>query len=362
MDQYSVRLKDMDDDLQGFVDEGADAQQWLARSLQLVNWGIAAWERRVEVRDGSAWKTAMGEAKALRRLEMPATTFDNDAIGYVAALGIRDNWDNMTEGDREWCVDTVIREICRESDSTDYMVHVSNNPMKADRPAAYVLPKILALAPNDQIVLSAVSSAITHTSKQVALWCAEGAAHYLVPRDEELLLRCAGAFAMSARLKVAQEYRDRASSQENRNRGKRASNVWGRLSRWVRALLPRQKQRPADEDITRVQSHVTGVREAFLSSSINAEDEIRSLDLSTGPARLVVVPISSMLTSVPGTTLAKDFHRKMAEAVIESRTARCEDGSPDWRFGSNLTMVKQVCEFVLKLPSRRSPVLLPALS
>ena len=348
--QYSVRLKDMDDDLQDFVDEGADAQQWLARSLQLVNWGITTWKRRGEACDGSAWKTAMDEAKKLQQLEVPATIFDDDAIGYVAALGIRDNWGDMMEEDREWCIDTVIREIHRESDSNDYIVHVSNNPMKADRPGAYVLPKMLALAPNDPIVLAATSSAMTHTSEQVALWCAEGAAHYLVPGDEGLLLRCAGAFAMSARLQVEQEYRERAIVLENWNRGKQATNGWDRLSRWVKNILPRPKQRPEDGDVPRVQGNSIAVREAFLRSSIDAEEEIRSLDLSTGPARLVVLPISSMLTSVPGSTLAKDFHRNMAQAVVESRTARCEDRSLDWQFDSNLTMVKQVCEFVLKIP------------
>ena len=238
-----------------------------------------------------------------------------------------------------------------ESDSNDYIVHVSNNPMKADRPGAYVLPKMLALAPNDPIVLAATSSAMTHTSEQVALWCAEGAAHYLVPGDEGLLLRCAGAFAMSARLQVEQEYRERAIFLENRDRGKQATNGLKRLSRWVKNLLPRPKQRLEDGDVPRVQGNSIAVREAFLSSSIDAEEEIRSLDLSTGPARSVVMPISSILTSMPDSTLARDFHRNMAQAVVVSRTAQCEDQNVEWHFDSNLTMVKQVCEFILKLPS-----------
>ncbi len=137
---------------------------------------------------------------------------------------------------------------------------------------------------------------------------------------------------------------------ENRNRTEQASSGWSRLRRWVSNLLSRPKQLLEDEDAPRVQTHSTAVREAFLSSSIDAEKEIRSLDLRTGPARSVVVPISSVLTSVPDSTLARDFHQNMAQAVVISRTARHQDPSVDWQFDSNLAMVRRVCEFVLELP------------
>ena len=348
--QYSVRIKDMDDDLQNFVAEGAEGQEQVVSSLKLVNWGRTEWERRDEARDSATWKTAMVEAKKLQQLPSPATIFDDEAIGYVAALGIRDHWDDMVNDDRQWCVNTVIREIERECDSDDYMVHVSINPGKADRPAAYVLPKVLASVPNSELVLAAVSKALTHTSEQVALWCSEGARNYLTPEHETLLLRCAGALAMHARLQVEQEHRERMAFLENRNRTEQASSGWSRLRRWVSNLLSRPKQRLEDEDAPRVQTHSTAVREAFLSSSIDAEKEIRSLDLRTGPAMSVVVPISSVLTSVPDSTLARDFHQNMAQAVVISRTARHQDPSVDWRFDSNLAMVRRVCEFVLEIP------------
>ena len=349
--QYSVRITDMDDDLQNFVDEGADAQERVASSLQLFNWGITIWERRGEACDSTAWKSAVAEAKKLQRLETPGTIFADDAIGFVAALGIRDLWDDISNDDRQWCVNTIILEIERESDSNDYIVHVSNNPIKADRPAAYVLPKVLVSAPNDQLVLEAIFKAITHTSEQVALWCAEGVGHYLAPGHEGLLIRCAGAFAMHARFQVEQEQRERAAFLENWNRSEPPSNGWGRFRKWVSSLLSRPNQQLDDEDVLCVQTHLTAVKEDFLSSSIDAEKEIRSLDLSTEPARSVVMPISSMLTSMPDSTLARTFHQNMAQAVVVSRTAQCEDQNVDWHFDSNLTMVKQVCEFILKLPS-----------
>ena len=75
------------------------------------------------------------------------------------------------------------------------------------------------------------------------------------------------------------------------------------------------------------------------------------MDLSTGPVRSAVVPISSILASVPGSDWARDLHRNMAQAVVVSRTARHQDRIVGWQFRSNLAMVERVCEFVLKLPS-----------
>ncbi len=176
----------------------------------------------------------------------------------------------MANQDREWCIDTVILAIDGESDTNDYMVHMSNSPTKADRPAAYVLPKVLASAPNNQKVLAAISRAITHTSEQVALWCAQGVGHYLVQEQETLLLHCAGAFAMRARLQVEREVRERIPVQATQNRVNQADSGRSKARRWVSNLLRGSKRGIGDEDATCDQTPSTDVRVAFVSSSIDA--------------------------------------------------------------------------------------------
>ena len=59
--------------------------------------------------------------------------------------------------DRQWCLDTAIAEVGRECDSADYMVRVSDHTLQADRPAAFVLPLVLNMEPDNPQVLAAVA-------------------------------------------------------------------------------------------------------------------------------------------------------------------------------------------------------------
>ena len=344
---YSIRIKDMDEDLQNYLDDGAQEQEQVRISLQLLGWGRAEWERRHEDSDGTEWRTFFARAKDLQRRHQPATIFDGDAVGYVAALCIRDHWDEMAKDDRQWCLDTAILELERENDSSDPMVRMSVHAGKADRPAAYVLPKILASEPDNPDVLAAVATALTHTSEQVVLWCAEGVGNYLASDHQGLLFRCAGALTMRARLLIEHQLRERTAFLE---RQKRAAQARGRLNNRIGKLIAGAKRLFGDRDTEVPRTFSATVREAFLNLTIDPQVEIASLDLRTGPARSIVISVSSILASVPDSTLARDFHLSMSQAVVESKASRRQDRNVDWQFETNLAMVKRVCEFILTLP------------
>ena len=135
---YSIRIKEMDDDLQNYMDMSAQTNELVGVSLELLGWGRAEWEGHQHDGDVMPWSTALAQAKELQRGQQPATDFDHNAVGYVATLCIRDYWHEMATDDRQWCVDTVIAEVGREYDSTDQIVKVSNDTINADRPAAFV--------------------------------------------------------------------------------------------------------------------------------------------------------------------------------------------------------------------------------
>ena len=256
------------------------------------------------------------QAKDLQRRHQPATIFDGDAVGYVAALCIRDHWDEMAKDDRQWCLDTAILELERENDSNDPMVRMSVHAGKADRPAAYVLPKILASEPDNPDVLAAVATALTHTSEQVVLWCAEGVGNYLASDHQGLLFRCAGALTMRARLLIEHELRERTAFLE---RQKRAAQARGHLNNRIGKLIAGAKRLFGDRDTEVPRTFSATVREAFLNLTIDPQVEIASLDLGTGPARSIVISVSSILASVSDSTLARDFHLSMSQAVVESK-------------------------------------------
>ena len=155
------KINVQDQDLQQFVDSGAQMIEQLGASTWLTNWGLTKWENGSTSEDGT-WRTALEEAKERQLSEQPASffQFDSGAVGYVAAVCIRDHWHEMSGEEQQWCLGTAIAEVERECDSNDYMVHVSNNTMAADRPAAYVLPRILGIDPDNDIVLTAVAKAI----------------------------------------------------------------------------------------------------------------------------------------------------------------------------------------------------------
>ena len=217
----------------------------LGASTWLTNWGLTKWENGSTSEDGT-WRTALEEAKKRQVSEQPASffQFDGSAVGYVAAVCIRDHWHEMAEEEQQWCLGTAIAEVERECDSNDYMVHVSNNTMAADRPAAYVLPKILGLDPDNDIVLTAVAKAITHASPQVSLWCAEGARNYLASEHPDLLLRCAGAFAMQAHLLGEQEKLERIEYFKQRTYARQERSVGSRIFGWIKRILGRFKANP----------------------------------------------------------------------------------------------------------------------
>ena len=347
---YSIRIKDVDEDLQNYLDDGAQEQEQVRISLKLLGWGRAEWERSHEDSDGTEWGTFFAQAKDLQRRDQPATIFDGDAVGYVAALCIRDHWDEMAKDDRQWCLDTAILELERENDSSDPMVRMSVHAGKADRPAAYVLPKILASEPDNPDVLAAVATALTHTSGQVVLWCAEGVGDYLASNHQGLLFRCAGALAMRARLLIEHELRERTAFLERQKRASQSRGARGRLYNRIGELIAGAKRLFRDGDTEVPRTFSATVRRVFLNLTIDPQVEIASLDLRTGPARSAVISISSMLASVSDSILARDFHLRMSQAVVESEAARRQDRNVDWQFKTNLAMVKRICEFILTLP------------
>ena len=345
---YSIRIKDMDEGLQNYLDDGAQESEQIRISLYLFSWARTEWERRHEDSDSSEWRTNLAQAKDLQQRPQPATNFDDDAVGYVAALCIRDHWDEMAKDDRQWCLKTAILELERENDSSDPIVRLSVHAGKADRPAAYVLPKILTTEPDNPDVLAAVATALTHTSEQVVLWCTEGVGNYLATNHQGLLFRCAGALAMRARLLIEHELRERTAFLE---RQKRADQARGRLNRQIGKLIAGAKRLFGNSHTEVPRTFSATVREAFLKATIDPQVEIASLDLSTGPARSVVISVSSILASVSDSTLARDFHLRMSQAVVESNAARRRDRNVDWQLKTNVAMVKRVCEFILMLPS-----------
>ena len=232
-----------------------------------------------------------------------------------------DHWEHLAANDQQWCIDTLIAEVERDSNSDDYITQVSDNRMSSDRHGAYILPKILSYDPDNMAVFSAVAKAITHACDQVSLWAAEGASEYLAAEDEDMLLRCVGAIAMQANLL------DKHRNQSDFG-GIQLSSGDGSVVQQVR----------------------TQVRDAFVAGAINVEEELSSLDLTSWSGRHVAASILTILGKVPNLALSIDFHIRAGQEVVASWEAEHRDRNNERDFTFEYAVMTRLVRVALALP------------
>ncbi|MCY4651722.1 MAG: hypothetical protein OXC95_01000, partial [Dehalococcoidia bacterium] len=226
----------------------------------------------------------------------------------------RDHWEDLGCVDRQWCLDTLIAEVERDSDSDDPTTWMSNDTMNADRHSAYVLPGFLAHDPNSAEVLTAVAKAITHQTVQVSLWAAEGAAEYLISGSKDIAIRCAGAIAMQANL----------LEKDQEQRGHHRSIV---------------------EDVS------AQVRRAFVDGTIDAQKELVTIDLTSWQGRYVAARILAILGRMPDLAISREFFGQAATAVVASWTADRADWHSRRDFRFERDVMRRLASVVLTLPS-----------
>lgn len=155
--------------------------------------------------DPTQWRQRLQEARSISVEGEGGGDYDpgRDGPGVVAAVCVRDHWNEMSEDERSWCVDVVCSEIEREPDQWNHPARVQRNSMATDRPCAWVLPlllgKDLSVAQMDR-VRRALVIALTHPVDEVRWYAALGIGKHLWAIDRDLTLRCVNALATEATL------------------------------------------------------------------------------------------------------------------------------------------------------------------
>ena len=319
----SLKSKGLADDLQEFVDAGADQMQQFVSSAKLLNWGIQQWERRPDRGDTDSWRTALTQAKEIQRDSVSSgpNWLADGGYGIVAAICVRDHWEDMDPVDRQWCLDTLVAEVNRDCDTEDYTKQIALNTMNADRHSAYVLPKLLSYNPDNTTVLNAVSKAVTHACDQVALWAAEGAGEYLVSQDDDLMQRCAGAVAMQSNL-LETHWKQRSHG----------VNQWASI------------------DNATVQRVRDQVRRAFVADAIDIEKEVTAFDFSSWSGQHLAARIMVILGKVPNLALSIAFFTRAAQAVVASWAAERQDWNSQRDFTFEYAVMMRLAGIALTLP------------
>lgn len=202
--QHIVSLdpKPVDTDVQSMVDERFSRQAAITARLDLLMWGIQVFKCETDKCDPSQWTEKITEAQSIDR-EAGQEVGSQHAPGFIAALCIRDHWEEMTTSQREWCVDTVCAEVFKSSNLVSHIERIQKSSMAANRPCAFVLITLLR-QPLDhtrtELVKAAFVVALTHPVEEVQWYTTRSIDAHVWATDRALALRCLNAIATEANI------------------------------------------------------------------------------------------------------------------------------------------------------------------
>jgi hypothetical protein len=165
-------------------------------------WGLQAFRHETGKYDPSQWAAKLDQARSME----PETDHQDGSRhgpGFVAAVCIRDHWDEMSSDQRDWCIDVVCSEVMRHAEQSDHMERMQRNSMAADRPSAFVLTLLLGKAlPEPQMlrVRQAFAAALTHPVDEVRMYATWSIDETFWAADRAIALRCVNAIATEAAL------------------------------------------------------------------------------------------------------------------------------------------------------------------
>jgi len=291
--QQYVRLnpKEPESDVKEMMDKSAAKFQAMNKRLGLLMWGLKVFNREEGATyDPSRWRQKLEEARATRIDDSSDEEHDlgRGGPGVVAAVCTRDHWDELSEEERDWCLEVICSEVEREGDEWSELARVQRNSMSADRLCAWVLPLLIGKSLEYwSRVHQVLVIALTHAIDEVRWYAAWGIGINLWVIDRNLVLRCVNALAMEATLiELARQVEEERPHRERRRLGDIETEA---------ALIVRQR---------------------FGYPDSIAEDAYESLDISKWFGAKANGRILAILGQVPTEPAAIGGFRRTAETLV----------------------------------------------
>jgi hypothetical protein len=333
-----VRLepKPPDADVQAMVDEGTARFAAMNARLGVHVWGFQAFRRENGEYDPSQWADKLDEARSMDR-ETDHKDGSRHGPGFVAAVCIRDHWDEMSPDQRDWCVDVVCSEVLRHGEQPDHIERVQRNSMAADRASAFVLALLLGKTLPDaqmQRVRQAFAAALTHPVDEVRMYATWSIDEQFWATNRAIALCCVNAIATEAALI------DKAwEAEENRRYDERCD---------------------LGEIITEAR---TSVRASFWQDGAIAEDAHSTIDTTERFGADATTRILIILGRIPQDPLAiAAFARASKTLVGWWKSGDDRDHRRDRKFHTESDVSQRLQEFLLRTtPEAAREVLDPVL-
>ena len=333
-------------DLQAMLDQHKPRDAAWEAGMSLFVWGTKVFEgERDDVVEPGDWKKKLAAAQtqldsACGLTERVNRTIAGGGPAYVAAVCVRDHWNELDEAEQKWCTLLICDSVEADANSTNRLMVAARNPMEASRPAAFILPALFEkrLPPAMGLrLLPALAKAITHGVDEVVKYVVEGIAAYLWKSDRSLALTCIHALIIQA---------------TDRNRFLNEQRL--------KLFQERSSQEEFDAALqTRLRSFVE-------MRKTGHDNAILQLDLMNWPGQQVAAHLFAIFGEQPTDPLALEFFKRSAE-VLAARWVQDDERRPSRDNHPNLEkkldrrienqFVDALAQFALKLPPKEAIVI-----
>lgn len=181
--------------------------------LALFTWGMSVFTgNNLNQHSPDSWRENLAAIRSLPPDEEGTPRLLRRSGGpHIAAVCLRDHYDEMAPEELDWCIDTICGEIEAQSDATAFVVgHVTT--MDPLAPCVFILPLVVARDTNEARrprLTHCLTIAILHSSSEVTQFTARGVGRFLLPAKRPLALSCVA--AMLSRASELAAHRERQS-------------------------------------------------------------------------------------------------------------------------------------------------------
>ncbi|MEH6386696.1 AAA family ATPase [Pseudomonas profundi] len=299
----SLEPKAATPEVQQLIDESARGAGEMNARLAIYNWGLQIFQRDSDSADPAQWREKLSGAQ-----EMDHTTEHPDssrnAPGFVAAVCVRDHWEEMSSQEQDWCSNIICSEISSGADNWETINRAQRFSMLADRPCAFVVPLLLSKPVKQTQALrvrQAFITALTHPIDEVRSYATWGIDDEFWAANPALALRSVNAIAKEAAIADCA---------------------------WKAEVKKRYDKRNALDTIAATAA--TEVRRCFWKDETIAEDEHIRFDITEVFGAEASAKVLVIFGQVPSNPLAVAAHRRASQELVDCWN-REHDRSPHRR-------------------------------
>jgi hypothetical protein len=196
-------------DLKEMMEESASRLGPLEKRLRLFNWAYGSFKRQgSDSHDPAIWGEILAEAMSQQEANEHPVEPGRGRLGILAAVCVRDHWEEMKADQRDWCVGRVCAEITATADRWHDAYRMQRFDMEADRACAWVVSSLERKSLTDlrrTSIREALAAAVTHPNMEVRWHAVWGLAQNLPAVGRELATRCINALARETSLAASEQ-------------------------------------------------------------------------------------------------------------------------------------------------------------